>query len=372
MRAGMRTAGVRGVAAVTLVTALLAGSGSGTASGLPPDDDGERAARAGDIGLRHLTEVLKSLSDAHDGADAPDGAGSASGAADIDRLAALRNLGDLPDLLHHAQFGSVQVKVGSGEVEIVSGGQRLFPFGRGDSSDPIVRHTEEATEEVTKEATDGHTGKATGGHTDGHTGKAPEEHTGKATDGRTGEPGAASDAADGTTADESAFSSRKSILVRYDRFSPANAFIRPDAVTYDRSKVPAGAGIMVARTATDHSTSVRLQVRGLVPDRTYGAHVHTHPCGAKPDDSGPHYQHRKDPKQPSTDPRYANPDNEVWLDFTTDSRGRGDAVSRHHWTFREGEARSVVLHEKGTSSEAGHAGQAGARVACFSVPLSVS
>ncbi|MBO8184505.1 superoxide dismutase family protein [Streptomyces spirodelae] len=364
----MRTEGVRGVAAVTLVTALLAGSGSGTASGLPRDDDRERAARAGDIGLRHLTEVLKSLSDAHDDTDARAGAGagadaragSASGAADIDRLAALRNPGDLPDHVHHAQFGSVQVKVGSGEVEIVSGGQRLFPFGRGDSSDPIVRHTEEATEEATGE----HTGEATDGRTDGRTDGA--------TDGRTGEPGAASAAVDGTTADESAFSSRKSILVRYDRFSPANAFIRPDAVTYDRSKVPAGAGIMVARTATDHSTSVRLQVRGLVPDRTYGAHVHTQPCGAKPDDSGPHYQHRKDPEQPSTDPRYANPHNEVWLDFTTDSRGRGEAVSRHHWTFREGEARSVVLHERGTSSEAGHAGQAGARVACFSVPLSVA
>ncbi|WP_431983011.1 superoxide dismutase family protein [Streptomyces qinglanensis] len=159
-------------------------------------------------------------------------------------------------------------------------------------------------------------------------------------------------------------------LVREDQFSPANAFIRPDAVTYDLARVPAGAGITVARRATRHGTTVRLRVRGLLPHRTYGAHVHTRPCGGRAGDAGPHYQHRRDPRQPSTDPRYANPRNEVWLDVTTDAAGRGSAVSRHGWTFRPGGAGSVVLHERATRTGQGHAGEAGARLGCFTVPLS--
>ncbi|MBO8196237.1 superoxide dismutase family protein [Streptomyces oryzae] len=252
----------------------------------------------------------------------------------------LKDLRDLPKAFEDAELGGVRVHVGSGEVEITgTPGHRLFQPGPGaaGSSDPVIRHTSEA---------DGASGEIT--TYESHKSSGAHEESG---------PGEGN---------------RAAILVRYDQFSPANAFLRPDAVTYDRSKVPAGAGIMVARKATGHGTTVRLQVRGLLPDRTYGAHVHTKPCGARPDDSGPHYQHRKDPVQPSTNPRYANPRNEVWLDFTTDGQGSGGAVSRHSWTFREGEAGSVVLHEKGTSSKPGHAGQAGARVACFSVPLSGS
>ncbi|MGP3977001.1 hypothetical protein ACTWQF_23905 [Streptomyces sp. 8N114] len=304
------------------VTALLAGSGSSTASDVS-GDDAERAARAGHLALARLTGVLENLGD-----DAADSGEPADG--DIDRLAALKDLRDLPRSLHDAELGSVRVKVSSGEVEIAGSSfvNRLFRLGRGtaDSSDPVIRHTADAD---------------------------------------------AADAARINSADAAGpGDQRTSILVRYDRFAPANAFIRPDAVTYDQAKVPSGAAIMVARKATEHRTTVRLQVRGLLPDRSYGAHVHTEPCGARPDDSGPHYQHRKDPVQPSTDPRYANPRNEVWLDFTTDHKGRGEAVSRHNWTFREGKAGSVVLHEKHTSTKPGHAGQAGARLACFSVPLS--
>ncbi|GAA2595475.1 superoxide dismutase family protein [Streptomyces axinellae] len=161
-----------------------------------------------------------------------------------------------------------------------------------------------------------------------------------------------------------------STLVRYDRFAPPTAFLRRDAVTYNTRKVPAGADIRVARRTTREATTVRIAVRGLLAHRRYGTHVHTKPCGPRPDDSGPHYQHIKDPVQPSTDPRYANPRNEVWLDFTTDGKGAGAAVARHAWHFRPGEARSIVLHETATHTEPGHAGQAGARLACVTVPLS--
>lgn len=153
------------------------------------------------------------------------------------------------------------------------------------------------------------------------------------------------------------------------RFAPPGAFVRPDAVTYNRELVPAGARIAVSEFAAGRSTLVGMKVAGLRPGHTYGAHVHTRPCGAQPADSGPHYQDRKDPHQPSTDPAYANAANEVWLDFTTDGAGAGAALSRQHWRFRPGEARSVVIHEHRTATGPGEAGTAGDRLACFTVPF---
>ena len=46
--------------------------------------------------------------------------------------------------------------------------------------------------------------------------------------------------------------------------------------------------------------------------------------------AGSHYQHQADPKQPSVNPDYANPRNEIWLDFTTDATGsaRSESVVR--------------------------------------------
>ncbi|MCZ9343538.1 superoxide dismutase family protein, partial [Streptomyces sp. TRM76130] len=65
------------------------------------------------------------------------------------------------------------------------------------------------------------------------------------------------------------------------------------------------------------------------------------PCGADPAAAGGHYQHR-----PSADPAHANPDNEVWLDFTPDAHGEGQAQARHDWGFRPGAASSVVIHDR--------------------------
>ncbi|MDI3389686.1 superoxide dismutase family protein [Streptomyces sp. B-S-A8] len=144
-------------------------------------------------------------------------------------------------------------------------------------------------------------------------------------------------------------------------FAPPNAFVPSDAKTYDMELVPAGAHIQVVQVAEDPGNAVTLTVDGLKPNRAYGVHVHQKPCGARPEDAGGHYQHRKDPVQPSTDPAYVNPYNEVWLDFTTDVRGHGAAAARHGWNFRPGEAASVVLHRE--------QGGAGDRLACFSVPF---
>ncbi|MER7410591.1 superoxide dismutase family protein [Streptomyces cacaoi] len=154
------------------------------------------------------------------------------------------------------------------------------------------------------------------------------------------------------------------------RFAPIGTPGGARTITYDQKLVPEGARIEVRQHTGRDGMAVRVAVRGVARNHTFGVHVHTRPCGARPDDSGPHYQHRKDPRQPSTDPRYANPYNEVWLDFTSDEEGRGHAGSVHPWTFRKGEARSVVLHESATHTEPGRAGQAGARAACFTVPFS--
>ena len=144
------------------------------------------------------------------------------------------------------------------------------------------------------------------------------------------------------------------------------------AITYDPKVVPPGATAQLTIARTAGGTTVRLTAAGLVPRRAYGAHLHTRPCTATPDDAGPHFQHSPDPKAaaspPSVDPAYANPRNEVWLDFTADARGTGTAGTNQNWTFDEIEpARSLVLHAEHTRTAAARAGTAGPRVACLTL-----
>lgn len=136
-------------------------------------------------------------------------------------------------------------------------------------------------------------------------------------------------------------------------FSPPGSFVPSDALTYDTGLVPAGARIEVTQYADGSGTRVGTRLRGLVPNRAYGMHVHTSPCGADPAAAGPHYQHRASAT--------ADPVNEVWLDFRTDAQGDGRARARHDWGFREGGARSVIIHDR--------QGGAGERAACFTVPF---
>ncbi|MFJ7082010.1 superoxide dismutase family protein [Streptomyces griseus] len=136
-------------------------------------------------------------------------------------------------------------------------------------------------------------------------------------------------------------------------FSPPGSFVPSDALTYDTRLVPAGARIEVTQFTDPSGTRVGARLRGLVPGRAYGMHVHTSPCGADPAAAGPHYQHRPEPT--------ADLANEVWLDFRTDEDGDGRAEALHGWDFREGGARSVIIHDR--------QGGAGERAACFTVPF---
>jgi superoxide dismutase, Cu-Zn family len=142
------------------------------------------------------------------------------------------------------------------------------------------------------------------------------------------------------------------------------------AITYDQRLVKVGAFASVDARSGGGITTVRLEVLGFEPGRRYGAHVHTSPCGATGADAGPHFQNVVDPVQPSVDPRYANPQNEIWLDLTTDAQGAGRATSTVDWEFpADRRAGSVVIHTMPTATEPGRAGTAGDRAACITVPF---
>lgn len=140
------------------------------------------------------------------------------------------------------------------------------------------------------------------------------------------------------------------------------------AFTYDEVAVPVGATVNVESEEENGRTTVTFSARGLAPNRDFGVHVHTRACGPQPSDSGPHYQNVLDPaataEAPSSDPAYANPQNEVWLDVTTDASGHAQASTAVEWEFRDGEANSLVLHAQHTMTGPGQAGMAGDRLAC--------
>jgi len=115
-------------------------------------------------------------------------------------------------------------------------------------------------------------------------------------------------------------------------------------------------------------TTVTLDVQEFEPGRRYGADVHTDPCGETGADPGPLFQNVVDPVQPSVDPRYANPQNEIWLDFATDQTGAGGAEATVAWQIpADRRPQSVVVHEGPSALERGSAGAAGNRAACITV-----
>lgn len=147
----------------------------------------------------------------------------------------------------------------------------------------------------------------------------------------------------------------------FENFSPA-----AKAITYKPDQVPVGGQINVSSSNADGKSKVTVEVKGLQPNRAYGAHVHVKSCGPTGEDAGSHYQEKADPVKPSVDPAFANPQNEVWLDFHTDAQGNGTATAEGSWALAtRDDAQSVVIHETHTHSEPGKAGSAGGRLACI-------
>jgi superoxide dismutase, Cu-Zn family len=150
----------------------------------------------------------------------------------------------------------------------------------------------------------------------------------------------------------------------------AASMIRAEGdLTAYSSAIPAGASARVQAVYTASGSSViTLHVRGLVPNTEYGSHAHQNACGATGAVAGPHFQHVPDPFPPSTNPVYANPDNEIWLDFTTDADGNGSAQTVVDWQFSaDRRAHSVIIHQEFTHTGPGDSGTAGPRLACLTV-----
>jgi Cu-Zn family superoxide dismutase len=153
--------------------------------------------------------------------------------------------------------------------------------------------------------------------------------------------------------------------------APAEA---TNAFTY-KPLVPIGARVKVdSWYLPDGRSVVVLRASGLAANYEFGAHAHAKACGPLGGDAGSHYQFTMEPATvpptPSTNPAYANPVNEVWLDFTTDSKGRGWAMAVQDWQpHADRRPGSVVLHIEHThdGSDGGAAGTAGARLACVTV-----
>ena len=120
-------------------------------------------------------------------------------------------------------------------------------------------------------------------------------------------------------------------------------------------------GTAEALAAPNGGMRLTLSVTGLPASRTFGSHLHSAPCNMNM--AGPHYQNMPFPDGGSaTDPAYANPDNEAWLDFTTDASGAASSETTVDWRPRAG-ARAVVVHALQTME----GGVAGARLACTDI-----
>lgn len=128
---------------------------------------------------------------------------------------------------------------------------------------------------------------------------------------------------------------------------------------------PSGATASVTTEMNPHGRSlVTLQVAGLDPHRTYGAHAHVASCST-PSGAGGHWQRVPGPLG---DPRYSNPGNELWLDVTTDGTGAGTSRGTQDFSSSStGRPKSVIIHAEPTATGRPDAGRAGARLACISV-----
>lgn len=144
------------------------------------------------------------------------------------------------------------------------------------------------------------------------------------------------------------------------------------AITYNTALAPAGAQMRAKMTPSGNSTTAELTVSGMVPNRGYAVHAHTSTCNVNPSSAGPHYQNQIDPaatpQAPSTNPEYANPRNEIWLDLRTDAAGSGTASTTVPFIFTGRGPGSLVVHEEQqTATGPGVAGDAGGRIACLTL-----
>jgi Cu-Zn family superoxide dismutase len=144
------------------------------------------------------------------------------------------------------------------------------------------------------------------------------------------------------------------------------------AETYNSALVPVGAHVTAVLAPSGESTNVEFTASGLLPNRGYAVHADVNSCGGFPTAEGPAYQNRIDPaataRAPSTNPEYANPNNEIWLDLRTDATGSGTSRTTVPFVFTDRGPGSIVVYEAmQTATGPGQAGEAGAPVACLTL-----
>ena len=101
-------------------------------------------------------------------------------------------------------------------------------------------------------------------------------------------------------------------------------------------------GHATMRRTSSGKTIVNVHLTGLASNTTYGSHVHNAACDVN--DGGGHYQ--------DVVGGPADPVNEIWPGFTTNSAGVGNGMAKNDFIARP-EAQSVVVHDTD-----------GARLAC--------
>ena len=154
---------------------------------------------------------------------------------------------------------------------------------------------------------------------------------------------------------------RSAGATRVDAAGPVTTYALPNGAP---NPVAAGATARVHAVFPPNGKSVvTLVVDGFPAATAFGAHVHKSACGATdPLASGGHYQHV---------PGTVSEAEEIWLDFTTDATGHGEATAVVTWqptrdlAHPEG-ANSVVIHRDVTAPTTGAAGP---RLACLTVPF---
>ncbi len=123
-------------------------------------------------------------------------------------------------------------------------------------------------------------------------------------------------------------------------------------------------GSAKATEAPAGQMTLELTVRGMPAKAAHGAHLHIKACDDGPDGmkGGGHYQHEAFPEGGmATDEKYANKDNEAWLDFMTDDKGAARAFATVKWLPASDKAKSIIVHAMPT----GKGGVAGPRLACL-------
>ena len=112
------------------------------------------------------------------------------------------------------------------------------------------------------------------------------------------------------------------------------------AVTYDPTLVPVGSRVQVTQLRPNRGGDAgnvlveTLRVRGLKSHARFYAYGYTHACGATPNVAGARVQDVPNSTHFSQ--------NEIWLDFRTDTHGDAAASTSQYW-LATGHAKSIII-----------------------------